>query len=158
MFTNRIHLDRGGLRLCHYWLVVELSAAPYLRSWSYRRIAATATTSCHAHYVRVYRFRGSLSWYPSYAPIDAGSAVLSSRLFISSVLYEGAPGEKLWPESSYYSAANMDRLLFGGIRRRNYLFCMATMTPNQSMKPTAPLRCNFGEVVVVPCGGLSSSR
>jgi catechol 2,3-dioxygenase-like lactoylglutathione lyase family enzyme len=30
--------------------------------------------------------------------------------------------------------------------------------PNQTMKPTAPLRCNFSEVVAAPCGGLSLSR
>jgi hypothetical protein len=28
---------------------------------------------------------------------------------------------------------------------------------NQPMKPTAPLRCNFSEVVAAPCGGLSLS-
>jgi hypothetical protein len=31
-------------------------------------------------------------------------------------------------------------------------------TPNQTMKPTVPLRCSFREVVKAPCGGLSLSR
>src|ERR1700736_4880908 len=35
---------------------------------------------------------------------------------------------------------------------------METAASNQSMKPTALLRCNFGEVVATPCGGLSLSR
>jgi hypothetical protein len=30
--------------------------------------------------------------------------------------------------------------------------------PNQTMKPTAPLRCTFSEVVGTPCVGLSLSR
>src|SRR5262249_27180922 len=29
---------------------------------------------------------------------------------------------------------------------------------NQSMKPTAPFRCNFGELATTPCVGLSLSR
>jgi hypothetical protein len=31
-------------------------------------------------------------------------------------------------------------------------------TSNQSMKPTAPLRCNFGVFATTPCRGLSLSR
>jgi len=30
--------------------------------------------------------------------------------------------------------------------------------PNQTMKPTGPLRCNFSDIVASPCGGLSLSR
>ncbi len=36
--------------------------------------------------------------------------------------------------------------------------CLEHYGSNQSMKPTAPLRCNFSEVVAAPCGGLSLSR
>src|SRR5260370_30571815 len=52
--------------------------------------------------------------------------------------------------------------LFG--RTVSHFFLPATsvvlprFTPNQSMKPTAPLRRNFGVFATTPCRGLSLSR